>query len=489
MAFILLLIFVHCLISCAEAGHYYCGKYGMAVNMTEQSGPVDHLILPWEEGRKNSPKILSCKWQLSGRFSRNVILLLRGFDTEKVDLSLRRVVRSAEHSSLTAGRIRYRFLPYEYFVNGSCSAQAARGWQSVELKTLRVLQLPRRSNLHVEFDTSSSGNPHDTPGLRIQLMEPGFCSSDVVCFEHSCYTISSARRSLKAELTAICSDGGLTQLASFNSSSALQNFVAQSQRTRVGTGLDAHRKTPLNLTQPVRIGILHDRLTDSIFYLSNSHGELELKPLVESKILYYNVWPTSSRFSCGSLRLAQTADGTEVSFGVVEFVSCSESLPALLSFRDTARNCCCGCSARAVLSQIEKAESHVFVYKTFTESSNTTPIPKPRLETVSKISRSDAAAPKSDSTDIPQNFSQETETNKVDYDSYVIPFFAVLAYAILSSIGMIIGACYFWYRIRSPPPGTLTRIYYTESTLGPSRTSSLARNPADILLDPSNHCS
>uniref|UniRef100_A0A1I8GFU1 LAM_G_DOMAIN domain-containing protein n=1 Tax=Macrostomum lignano TaxID=282301 RepID=A0A1I8GFU1_9PLAT len=159
--------------------------------------------------------------------------------------------------------------------------------------------------------------------------------------------------SLKLELTAICRDAGLAQLASFNSSSALQNFVAQSQLTIVGTGLDAHSKTPLNLTQPVRIGLLHDRLNDSIFYLSNSKGELELKPLVDSNNLYYNVRPTSSRFSCGCLRLAQTADGTEVSFGVVEFVSCSESLPALLSFRDTARNCCCSCSARAVLSQIK----------------------------------------------------------------------------------------------------------------------------------------
>uniref|UniRef100_A0A1I8JIG5 LAM_G_DOMAIN domain-containing protein n=1 Tax=Macrostomum lignano TaxID=282301 RepID=A0A1I8JIG5_9PLAT len=118
-------------------------------------------------------------------------------------------------------------------------------------------------------------------------MEPGFCSSDVVCFEHSCYTISSARRSLKAELTAICSDGGLTQLASFNSSSALQNFVAQSQRTRVGTGLKARSKTPLNLTQPVRIGLLHDRLTGSIFYLSNSKGELELE--AACRLHYYNV--------------------------------------------------------------------------------------------------------------------------------------------------------------------------------------------------------
>uniref|UniRef100_A0A1I8IME4 LAM_G_DOMAIN domain-containing protein n=1 Tax=Macrostomum lignano TaxID=282301 RepID=A0A1I8IME4_9PLAT len=214
------------------------------------------------------------------------------------------------------------------------------------------------ADLIVKFIANSSRNPHDTPGLQIQLMEPGFCSTDVAYFEHSCYTISSAQRSLKAELTAICRDSGLTQLATFNSSSALQNFVAQSQRTRVGTGLDAHRKTPLNLTQPVRIGILHDQLTDSIFYLSNSNGELELKPLVDSNNLYYNVRPTSSRFSCGSLKLAQSADGTEVSFGVVEFVSCSESLPALLSFRDTARNCCCGCSARAVLSQIESAESH-----------------------------------------------------------------------------------------------------------------------------------
>ncbi|PAA72489.1 hypothetical protein BOX15_Mlig031203g1 [Macrostomum lignano] len=367
MAFILLLIFVHCLISCAEAGLFYCGKYGISVNMTDQS--LDYLILPWEEGRKNSPKKLSCKWQFSGRFSRNVILLLKGFDTEKVDLSLRRVARSAEWR---AGRIRYRFLPYEYFVNGSCSAQAARGWQSVELKTLRVLQLPRRSNLHVEFDTGSSGNPHDTPGLRIQLMEPGFCSSDVVCFEHSCYTISSARRSLKAELVAICSDGGLTQLASFNSSSALQNFVAQSQRTRVGTGLKARSKTPLNLTQPVRIGLLHDWLTGSIFYLSNSKGELELKPLVDSSNLYYNVRPTSSRFSCGCLRLAQTANGTEVSFGVVEFVSCSESLPALLSFRDTARNCCCGCSflGEATLGETSNSKVNTFgdvsLFKNFT---------------------------------------------------------------------------------------------------------------------------
>uniref|UniRef100_A0A1I8GH88 LAM_G_DOMAIN domain-containing protein n=1 Tax=Macrostomum lignano TaxID=282301 RepID=A0A1I8GH88_9PLAT len=239
--------------------------------------------------------------------------------------------------------------------------------------------------------------------------------------------------SLKAELTAICSDGGLAQLATFNSSSALQNFVEKSQRTLVGTGLKVNSKTPLNLTQPVRIGLLHDRLTGSIFYLSNSKGELELKPLVDSSNLYYNVRPTSSRFSCGSLRLAQTADGTEVSFGVVEFVSCSESLPALLSFRDTARNCCCGCSARAVLSQIESADSQATPSETPPSSAaSVTPSGTSSTKTTAshrfETTKAEKVTPPSDSTDACR---KSTDVSKRESYNFFIPFVIVLILLVL----------------------------------------------------------
>ncbi|PAA82115.1 hypothetical protein BOX15_Mlig033487g1 [Macrostomum lignano] len=431
----------------AEAGHYYCRVGGTIVETSDQHERVDHLVLPWKENAINSANIShECKWQFEGNFSSDPIMLLRGFDTSKVDLSRRRVVRSAESSisssSTPAARIQYRFVLDPFVSKGTCPGRANRDWRSVDLDTVRVFQISKRADLIVQFTANSSGNPHDTPSLQIQLMEPGFCSKDVVYFEHSCYSISSARRSLKAELTAICRDAGLAQLASFNSSSALQNFVEKSQRTRVGTGMKARSKTPLNLTQPVRIGLLHDRLNDSIFYLSNSKGELELKPLVDSSNLYYNVRPTSSRFTCGCLRLAQTADGTEVSFGVVEFVSCSESLPALLSFRDTARNCCCGCSARAVLSQIESAESQATPSEMPPSSAaSVTPSGTSSTKTTaphrSETSKAEKVTPPSDSTDACR---KSTDVCKRESYNFFIPFVIVLILLVLVII-VFVGYC------------------------------------------------
>uniref|UniRef100_A0A1I8JK21 Reelin domain-containing protein n=1 Tax=Macrostomum lignano TaxID=282301 RepID=A0A1I8JK21_9PLAT len=133
----------------AEAGHYYCRVGGTVVEISDRHGRVDHLVLPWKENAISSANIShECKWQFEGNFSSDPIMLLRGFDTSKVDLSRRRVIRSAESSisssSSPAARIQYRFMLDPFVSKRTCPARANRDWRSVDLDTVHALQLSKR---------------------------------------------------------------------------------------------------------------------------------------------------------------------------------------------------------------------------------------------------------------------------------------------------------------------------------------------------------
>uniref|UniRef100_A0A1I8JKN3 DPPIV_N domain-containing protein n=1 Tax=Macrostomum lignano TaxID=282301 RepID=A0A1I8JKN3_9PLAT len=62
---------------------------------------------------------------------------------------------------------------------------------------------------------------------KIQLMEPGFCSRDITYWNGNCYKITQVARSLTEELFEIDRASGILQLASFNSSIELHNFVVE----------------------------------------------------------------------------------------------------------------------------------------------------------------------------------------------------------------------------------------------------------------------
>uniref|UniRef100_A0A1I8GBM0 Uncharacterized protein n=1 Tax=Macrostomum lignano TaxID=282301 RepID=A0A1I8GBM0_9PLAT len=180
-------------------------------------------------------------------------------------------------------------------------------------------------------------------------MEPGFCGRSMTNFESNCYTTGSVRRNLTAELAAMSADSGVMRLASFSSSAALQNFVTESQRTRVGSGLSTRSKEPLNLAQRLRIGLFYEHRTKKVFYLKcAAEAGCKMMEFEDADKLYHAVETTNSFVSCGSLRAVNLGAGGEVLWRV-SFRGCSEQLPALISFPDAAGNRC-GNSSQPVLS-------------------------------------------------------------------------------------------------------------------------------------------
>ncbi|PAA57274.1 hypothetical protein BOX15_Mlig030037g1 [Macrostomum lignano] len=171
-------------------------------------------------------------------------------------------------------------------------------------------------------------------------MEPGFCGRSMTNFESSCYTTGSVRRNLTAELAAMRADSGVMRLASFNSSAALQNFVKESQRTRVGSGLSTRSKEPLNLAQRLRVGLFYEHRTKKVFYLNcEAEAGCKIAEFEDADKLNHTVQSTNSSVFCGSLRAVNLTIDGEV-LGLVSFTDCSEQLPALISFPDAARNRC-----------------------------------------------------------------------------------------------------------------------------------------------------
>uniref|UniRef100_A0A1I8JF16 Protein kinase domain-containing protein n=1 Tax=Macrostomum lignano TaxID=282301 RepID=A0A1I8JF16_9PLAT len=137
---------------------------------------------------------------------------------------------------------------------------------------------------------------------------------------------------VSAELAAMSADSGAMRLASFSSSEALQNFVTESQRTRVGSGLSTRIKEPLNLAQRLRIGLFYEHRTKKVFYL-NCGAEAGCK-MMEFE-------------DADKLAVDLTIDGEVL--GQVSFTYCTEQLPALISFPDATGNRC-GDSSQPVLS-------------------------------------------------------------------------------------------------------------------------------------------
>uniref|UniRef100_A0A1I8GIJ3 LAM_G_DOMAIN domain-containing protein n=1 Tax=Macrostomum lignano TaxID=282301 RepID=A0A1I8GIJ3_9PLAT len=140
-------------------------------------------------------------------------------------------------------------------------------------------------------------------------MEPGFCCRNITNFESNCYTTGSVHRNLTAELAAMSADSGVMRLASFSSSAALQNFVTESQRTRVGSGLNTRSKEPLNLAHWLRIGLFYEHRTKKVFYLNCGAEDCKMAEFEDADKLYHAVETTNSFVSCGSLRAVNVGAG------------------------------------------------------------------------------------------------------------------------------------------------------------------------------------
>ncbi|PAA57273.1 hypothetical protein BOX15_Mlig023897g1 [Macrostomum lignano] len=237
--------------------------------------------------------------------------------------------------------------------DATCSSPSTSEPKPVELEMLRVLQLTKGSYLTVSFRLNRRSSVN-IPGLHIRLMEPGFCCRSMTNFESNCYTKGSVRRNLTAELAAAMSaDSGVMRLASFNSSTTLKNFVTESQRTRVGSGLSTRSKEPLNLAQRLRIGLFYEHRTKKVFYLNCGAEDCKIAEFEDADKLNHTVQSTNSSVSCGSLRAVNlTIDGDVL--GLVSFTDCSEQLSALISFPDAAGNRC-GDSSQPVLSWMHAA--------------------------------------------------------------------------------------------------------------------------------------
>ncbi|PAA82116.1 hypothetical protein BOX15_Mlig022098g1 [Macrostomum lignano] len=325
----------------AHAGDYFCFPHGtrlIDISSSTSIGFSDNRVVPkTDQAIQELNKNLSCHWIFHFNLNRDeLILVLSGFNVGKAEFYRQRLGRSAELTGVQPPRMRYRLdAPAE----SKCSLNESRGWKTVDETTLEIVQISSRSKLSIEFD-QATGSQHDLQGLRIQLMEPQTCGRDVVYFDGNCYMIAPVRRSLIDQLAVINRESRVAQLASFNSSITMRQFLAQSQRDRIGSGFDVHSKVPMNLKQPARIGLFYDGGNKSIYYLGRSSSDLcEMNLLTDAHKLFYTVESADNRVFCGSLR-------TAAAVGLIEFRNCSESLPALISFPDDGgKTSCFNCSS------------------------------------------------------------------------------------------------------------------------------------------------
>ncbi|PAA57275.1 hypothetical protein BOX15_Mlig029907g1 [Macrostomum lignano] len=329
----------------ALAGNQYCYPRGNTNEFQLSLEFTEDRIIPETDADPVPEEGLNCKWKILTDHLDNSVVVLTGFDTE-AHLSERRWKRAVD-SAAQQQPMRYE-LHSKASSTSTCSSPSTSEPKPVELEMLRVLQLTKGSYLTVSFrlNPRSSAN---IPGLQIRLMEPGFCCRNITNFESNCYTTGSVRRNLTAELAAMRADSGVMRLASFSSSAALQNFVTESQRTRVGSGLSTRSKEPLSLAHWLRIGLFYEHRTKKVFYLNcGAEAGCKMAEFEDADKLYHVVETKNSSVSCGSLRAVNlTIDGDVL--GLVSFTDCSEQLPALISFPDAAGNRC-GNSSQPVLS-------------------------------------------------------------------------------------------------------------------------------------------
>ncbi|PAA74296.1 hypothetical protein BOX15_Mlig010820g1 [Macrostomum lignano] len=330
----------------ALAGNEYCYPHSNTneFQLSKKLEFIEDRIIPKADADPVPEEGLNCKWKILTDHLDNAVVVLTGFDTE-AHLSERRWKRSVD-SAAQQQPMRYEL--HSKASDSNCSSPSTSEPKPVELEMLRVLQLTKGSYLTVSFrlNRRSSAN---IPGLQIRLMEPGFCGRNITNFVSNCYTTGSVRRNLTAELAAMSADSGVMRLASFSSSAALQNFVTESQRTRVGSGLSTRSKEPLSLAQRLRIGLFYEHRTKKVFYLNcGAEAGCKIAEFEDADMLNHTVKSTNSSVSCGSLRAVNvTIDGDLL--GQVSFRDCSEQLPALISFPDAAGNRC-GNSSQPVLS-------------------------------------------------------------------------------------------------------------------------------------------
>ncbi|PAA57277.1 hypothetical protein BOX15_Mlig005351g1, partial [Macrostomum lignano] len=330
----------------ALAGNQYCYPRGNTneFQLSLKLEFIEDRIIPKTYGEPVPEEGLNCKWKILTDHLDNAVVVLTGFDME-AHLSKRRWKRSV-FSAVQQQPMQYKL--HSKASDSTCSSPSTSEPKPVELEMLHVLQLTKGSYLTVSFRLSRRSSAN-IPALQIRLMEPRFCCRSMTNFESNCYTIGSVRRNLTAELAAMSADSGVMRLASFNSSEALQNFVTESQRTRVGSGLSTRSKEPLNLAQRLRIGLFYEHRTKKVFYLNcGAEAGCKIAEFEDADKLYHVVETKNSSVSCGSLRAVNlTIDGDVL--GLVSFTDCSEQLTALISFPDAAGNRC-GNSSQPVLS-------------------------------------------------------------------------------------------------------------------------------------------
>ncbi|PAA78039.1 hypothetical protein BOX15_Mlig033233g1 [Macrostomum lignano] len=329
----------------ALAGNQYCYPRGNTneFQLSKKLEFIEDRIIPKTDADLVPEEGLSCKWKILTDHLDNAVVVLTGFDTEARVNEWRRT--KSVDSAAQQQPMRYEL--HSKASDATCSSPSTSEPKPVELEMLRVLQLTKGSYLTVSFRLNRRSFAN-IPGLQIRLMEPGFCGRSMTNFESNCYTTGSVRRNLTAELAAMSADSGVMRLASFSSSAALQNFVTESQRTRVGSGLSTRSKEPLSLAQRLRIGLFYEHRTKKVFYLNCGAEGCKMAEFEDADKLNHTVQSTNSSVSCGSLRAVNLNIDGEV-LGLVSFTDCSEQLPALISFPDAARNRC-GDSSQPVLN-------------------------------------------------------------------------------------------------------------------------------------------
>ncbi|PAA78040.1 hypothetical protein BOX15_Mlig013553g3 [Macrostomum lignano] len=330
----------------ALAGNQYCYPRGNTneFQLSKKLEFIEDRIIPKADADPVPEEGLNCKWKILTDHLDNSVVVLTGFDTEARVNEWRRT--KSVDSAAQQQPMRYEL--HSKASDATCSSPSTSEPKPVELEMLRVLQLTKGSFLTVSFRLNRRSSVN-IPGLHIRLMEPGFCGRSMTNFESNCYTKGSVRRNLTAELAAAMrADSGVMRLASFNSSTTLKNFVTESQRTRVGSGLSTRSKEPLNLAQRLRIGLFYEHRTKKVFYLNCGAEDCKIAEFEDADKLNHTVQSTNSSVSCGSLRAVNLTIDGEV-LGLVSFTDCSEQLSALISFPDAAGNRC-GNSSQPVLS-------------------------------------------------------------------------------------------------------------------------------------------
>uniref|UniRef100_A0A1I8I2T1 Signal peptide protein n=1 Tax=Macrostomum lignano TaxID=282301 RepID=A0A1I8I2T1_9PLAT len=210
----------------AHAGDYFCFPHGtrlIDISSSTSIGFSDNRVVPkTDQAIQELNKNLSCHWIFHFNLNRDeLILVLSGFNVGKAEFYRQRLGRSAELTGVQPPRMRYRLdAPAE----SKCSLNESRGWKTVDETTLEIVQI--------------------------------------------------SSRSLIDQLAVINRESRVAQLASFNSSITMRQFLAQSQRDRIGSGFDVHSKVPMNLKQPARIGLFYDGGNKSIYYLGRSSSDL-----------------------------------------------------------------------------------------------------------------------------------------------------------------------------------------------------------------------